>query len=343
MAKMNAASVTFQDVMKAIEQRKYSPVYLLMGEEAYYIDKIVNRIADTVLAEEEKDFNQMTIYCTRETDVRDIINSARRYPMMAEYQVVNVKEAQNLLKIEELAEYVQNPLKSTILVISYKHGTVDKRKKLVTAVQRNGVVFESQKLKESALPAFITDYLKAQQVDIDNSARMIMADYIGADLNRLASELDKLTISLPQEGKRVITPELVERNIGISKEYNNWELKNAIVAKDVFKANQIIEYFNANPKANPPYATLPILFNLFANVMQAHYSPDKSDSGLSQHLGIAPWQTKEIVLTMRNYSAMKTMNIIAKLRETDTKLKGVEKGSATDADIMRELLFFILH
>ena len=342
MAKTSIGGLSYKDVLASIKRREFVPVYLLMGEESYYIDLISDALAEGVLAEEEKDFNQMVIYCTKETDVRNIINTAKRYPMMSEYQVVIVKEAQNLLKIDELTEYVQNPLNSTILVLCHKNGNVDRRKKLVAAVQRVGLVYESQKLKDSALPGFITEYLAERNLQIDNPARMIMAEYIGADLNRMVGELNKLIIAIPKD-TTTITPELVELNIGISKEYNNWELKNAIVAKDVFKANQIIAYFNSNPKANPPFVTLPILFNLFASVMQAYYSPDKSRDGLAQHLGITTWQVNEIMNTMRNYSAMKTMQIIGKLRETDTKLKGIEKGNSTDADLMRELIFFILH
>lgn len=333
---------TYQEILKNVKQRQFAPVYLLMGEESYYIDMISDCIASTVLTEEEQGFNQMVIYCTRETDVTNIITAAKRFPMMSEFNVVIVKEAQNLLKIDELTDYVINPSRVTILVICYKNGTVDKRKKLVAAVQKNGVLFESQKLKDTLLPDFITDYLKTKQLTINNNARMMMADYIGSDLNRMASELDKLVIAIPK-GEDCITAELVEENIGISKEFNNWELKNAIMRKDVFKANQILNYFNSNPKANPPIATVAILFNSFAQMMQAYYSPEKSEFGLAQHLGISSWQAKDLLFAMRVFSARKVMEIIAKLRETDAKLKGIEKGSATDGEIMQELIFFILH
>ena len=342
MAKTSNNGPSYNELMQAVRGKMFKPVYLLMGEESYYIDRLCDAIVENALADEERDFNQMTFYCTRETDVNNIINAARRYPMMAERQVVIVKEAQNLLKLDDLTEYVNNVLKSTILVIAYKNGNVDRRKKLVGAIQKVGVVFESPKVRESALPQFITDYLKSKDVTIDNASRMIMAEYIGADLNRMASELDKLCIAMP-DGKKEVTAELIERNIGISKDFNNWELKNAIVTKDVYKANQILSYFNANPKANPPYVTVPILFNLFAAVMQAHYAPERTPSGIAQYLGLQSWQVNEILMAMRNYSAMKTMLIIGKLRETDARLKGIGKGNDTDADIMRELIFFILH
>ena len=332
----------YQDIIKEVEQRRFVPVYLLMGEESYYIDMISDTIAATVLTEEEQGFNQMVMYCTRETDVTNIITAAKRYPMMAEYQVVIVKEAQNLLRIDELTDYVLNPLRSTILVICYKNGTVDKRKKLVAAIQKNGVVYESQKLNERALPIFISDYLKAKQKTIDTNASMMMADHIGADLNRLASELDKLVIALPK-GESKITADLVEENVGISKEFNNWELRNALMVKDVFKANRILSYFESNPKANPAIPTLAVLFSLYASMMQGYYAPEKTEFGLANHRGISPYQAKELLATMKLYSARKTMDIIAKIRETDAKLKGIEKGNATDGEIMRELLFFILH
>lgn len=342
MAKTTASSVSFSDLIGSIRKRTFSPVYLLMGEESFYIDRISECIADTVLKEEEKDFNQMVIYCTRETDVRDIINTAKRYPMMSDYQTVIVKEAQNLTKFDELTEYIQNPLKSTILVICHKNGSVDKRKKIVAACQKNGVVFESQKIKDSALPAFVADYLKQKNLTIENDAKMMMADCIGTDLNRMAGELDKLMVAL-SEGSTSVTAEMVERNIGISREFNNWELRNAIVRKDVFKANQILFYFNSNPKANPPFTTLAVLFNLFSSMMQGYYSPDRSETGIATHLGISPWQARDVMTAMKNYTALKTMQVLAKIRDTDCKLKGVEKGNATDGEIMQELVFFILH
>ena len=260
---------SYQEIIKGVEQRQFAPVYLLMGEESYYIDKISDAIASTVLTEEEQGFNQMVIYCTRDTDVTNIITAAKRYPMMSEFQVVIVKEAQNLLKIDELSDYVTNPLRSTILVICHKNGNVDKRKKLVAAIQKNGVVYESQKLKDGALPGFIDGYLKPKGVTIDTNASMMMADHIGADLNRMVGELDKLIIALPK-GESKITADLVEENIGISNEFNNWELRSAIIQKDIFKANRIIAYFESNPKANPPVATVAIIFSLFASMMQAY-------------------------------------------------------------------------
>lgn len=345
MAKQSSAGagISHRDIITAIRAQQYAPIYLLMGEESYYIDRIADYIADNILTEDEKGFNLMTIYCTRETNVADIINSAKRYPMMSKYQILIVKECQNLLKFDDLQFYAQKPLETTILVLCYKNGTVDGRKKVVAMINKVGVVFESKRLKDGMLPSFIDDYLRRKQVTIDDRARMMMVENIGSDLNRLTSELDKLCITLPA-GTTRITPELIEKNIGISKEFNQWEFRNAIIERDVLKANQIINYFVENPKVNPPVMTISMLFNFFANVMQAYYSPVKTDQGIMQHLELrSSWQFRDYQMAMRNYSAMKTMQIIGKLRETDAKLKGVGKGNATDADIMRELVYFILH
>ncbi len=336
-------AVSHRDIIMAIRQKEYAPIYLLMGEESYYIDRISDHIADNVLTEEEKGFNQQVIYCTRETNVSDVINSAKRYPMMSEHQVVIVKEAQNLLKIDDISFYAQNPQPSTILVICYKNGTVDRRKKLVSAIEKVGVVFESAKMKEGQLPSFIIEYLQRKNIVIEPSTAQLLVEAIGADLNRMASELDKLALTLPP-GMNKVTPELIEKNIGISKEFNNWELRNALVQKDVYKANQIINYFNENPKNNPPIMMLSMLFNFFSNMMMAYYAPDKSEQGLCQHLEFkSSWQLRDYTMAMRNYSAMKTMQVIGKIRESDAKLKGVGKGNTTDADIMKELVYFILH
>lgn len=343
MAKQATSSLSYKKILNDIKQRNFVPVYLLMGEESYYIDIISDSIANNVLPEEERDFNQMVVYCTKETKERDIINMAKRYPMMSEFQVIIVKEAKNLLNIDELIEYVQNPLKSTILVICHKNGNVDKRKKLVSAISQVGVVFESPKLKDSALPAFITEYVNERNLKISSKALNMLAEHIGPDLSRLTGELEKLRITMP-EGQNEITPEHIERNIGISRDYNIWEFKTAIINKDVFKANQIQTYFNSNPKANPSIPLVYMLFNLFADVMQAYYSPDKTPTGIANHLEIAPWMFQNNIMpAMRNYSPMKTMQIIAKLREADEKLKGIKTGNATDGEIMQELIYFILH
>ncbi|MBQ2298025.1 MAG: DNA polymerase III subunit delta, partial [Bacteroidaceae bacterium] len=331
---MAKANITHREIVESIRKQEYAPVYLLMGEEPYYIDRVSEYIADNVLTKDEQDFNQTIIYCTRETAVGDIVNCARRYPMMAKYQVVIVKEAQNLLKLDELAIYAQSPLSTTILVICYKNGTVDRRKKLVPAIEKVGVVFESKKLKDGMLPQFIMDYLRRKQVSIEEKACQMLADNVGADLNRLVGELDKLALSLA-EGEMRITADLVEKNVGISKEFNMWELRDSVMRKDILKANKILYHFDQNSKANPPVMVVSMLFNLFALIMQAFYSPDRSEQGLMKHLELRQsWQVRDYMAAMRLYTPMKTMQIIGKLRETDARLKGINRGNLTDADIM---------
>ena len=277
-----AKETTYEEIARELKNRIYKPVYYLMGEESYYIDRISEYIAQTVLNENEKEFNQTIVYGA-DTDIATVINAAKRYPMMSKYQVVIVKEAQNIKNIEELVYYLQKPLDSTILVLCHKHGTLDRRKKLAAEIEKVGVLFESKKIKDAQLPGFISSYLKRRSVEIEPKASEMMAEFVGADLSRMAGELEKLIITLPRGQKR-ITPEQIERNIGISKDYNNFELRNALVAKDVFKANQIIKYFEENPKTNPLQMTLSVLFNFFSNLMLAYYAPDKSISwGLNHH------------------------------------------------------------
>ena len=339
---MAAKEITYEEIARDLKNRVYKPVYYLMGEESYYIDRISDYIAQTVLREEEKEFNQTILYGL-ETDVATIINTAKRYPMMAEYQVVIVKEAQNVKKMEELSYYLQKPLASTILVICHKHGVLDKRKKLAAEIDKVGVLFESKKIKDSQLPGFISSYLKRKSVDIEPKASEMMAEFVGTDLSRMAGELDKLIITLPQ-GTRRITPEQIERNIGVSKDYNNYELKNALVVRDVLKANKIIKYFEDNPKANPIQTTLSVLFGFFSNLMLAYYAPEKTEQGIANQLGLKlSWQAKEYMAAMRVYSGVKVMQIIGEIRYCDARSKGVENSSLSDGDLLRELVYKILH
>ncbi len=337
-----AKETTYEVIARDLKNRIYKPVYYLMGEESYYIDKISEYIAQTVLTDEEKEFNLTVVYGS-DTDVATIINAAKRYPMMAERQVVIVKEAQQLKNIEELVYYVQKPLQSTILVLCHKNGTIDRRKKLAAEVEKVGVLFESKKLKEAQLPGFITTYLKRKSVDIEPKASEMMAEYVGTDLNRMASELDKLVITLPKGVTRV-SPEQIEQNIGISKDYNTYELRSALVLKDVLKANKIIKYFEENPKTNPIQMTLSVLFGFFSNLMLAYYAPEKTEQGIAAQLGLrSPWQAREYMTAMRQYSGVKVMQIIGEIRYCDARSKGVDNASLSDADLLRELIYKILH
>ncbi|WP_294619367.1 DNA polymerase III subunit delta [uncultured Bacteroides sp.] len=339
---MAKQEITCEDILKELKSGHYRPVYYLMGEEPYYIDLISDYITDNVLSETEKEFNLTVVYGA-DVDVATIINAAKRYPMMSERQVVVVKEAQNIRNMEELSYYLQKPLLSTILVICHKHGVLDRRKKLAAEIEKLGILFEAKKVKEAQLPAFITSYMKRKGIDLESKATSMLADFVGTDLSRLTGELEKLVITLPKNQTRV-TPEQIERNIGISKDYNNFELRSAIVEKDVLKANRIIKYFEENPKTNPIQMTLSLLFGFFSNLMLAYYAPEKSEQGIAAFLGLkSPWQSREYLNAMRKYNGVKTMQIIGEIRYTDAKSKGVGNSSLNDSDLLQELVFKILH
>ena len=334
--------MTYEDIAKDIKNGKFAPVYLLMGEEDYYIDRISDYIVEKALDENEKEFN-LTIMYGLDTDMASVVNNAKRYPMMSEHQVVVVKEAQNLRSWEELSFYMQKPLTSTILVFCYKHGTLDRRKKIVAEIEKNGVVFESKKLKENLLPGFITTYMKRRKMEIDDTAAQLMAEFVGNDLNRLAGELDKLIITMPKDRNR-ITPVEIERNIGISKDYNNFELKNALITKNTLKANKIVKYFSDNPKSNPLQPTLALLFNYFSNLMVAYYAPERTENGVAAYLGLkSPWLAKEYIAGMKAYTGVKVMNIITQIRLCDARSKGIGNVSLSPGELLRELVYFILH
>ncbi|WP_278706899.1 DNA polymerase III subunit delta [Bacteroides congonensis] len=339
---MAKQEITCDDILKELRAKQYRPVYYLMGEEPYYIDLIADYITDNILTETEKEFNLTVVYGA-DVDIATVINAAKRYPMMSEHQVVVVKEAQNIRNMEELSYYLQKPLLSTILVICHKHGVLDRRKKLAAEIEKTGVLFESKKVKDAQLPAFITSYMKRKGIDVEPKATAMLADFVGADLSRLTGELEKLIITLPKGHTRV-TPEQIEKNIGISKDYNNFELRSALVEKDVLKANKIIKYFEENPKTDPIQMTLSLLFGFFSNLMLAYYAPEKSEQGIANMLGLrTPWQAKDYLAAMRRYNGVKTMQIIGEIRYADAKSKGVGNPSLSDGDILRELVFKILH
>ena len=339
---MAKQEITCDDILKELRAKQYRPVYYLMGEEPYYIDLIADYITDNILTETEKEFNLTVVYGA-DVDIATVINAAKRYPMMSEHQVVVVKEAQNIRNMEELSYYLQKPLLFTILVICHKHGVLDRRKKLAAEIEKTGVLFESKKVKDAQLPAFITSYMKRKGIDVEPKATAMLADFVGADLSRLTGELEKLIITLPKGHTRV-TPEQIEKNIGISKDYNNFELRSALVEKDVLKANKIIKYFEENPKTNPIQMTLSLLFGFFSNLMLAYYAPEKSEQGIANMLGLrTPWQAKDYLAAMRRYNGVKTMQIIGEIRYADAKSKGVGNPSLSDGDILRELVFKILH
>lgn len=334
---------TFEGIMRDLRARKYAPIYYLMGEEPYYIDQIADYIANNVLKEEERDFNQTVVFGS-DVSMAQVVDMAKRYPMMAEHQVVIVKEAQNIKNTDALSAYLSHPQTSTILVICHKNGSIDRRKKIVAELDKAGVLFESKKLRERDLPQFIENYLKKKGVAIDRKSVSLIADSIGSDLNRLTGELEKIIVSLQGEDRKV-TPDIVESMIGVSKDFNAFELRDAIVSKNAFKANQIVKYFDENPKAGSVYSILPIMFNYFQNLMIAYYCPQRNNQeAVAKWLELrSSWAAKDYMTGMRNYTAKKVMRIIAFIRETDAKSKGIDNVSTSAGELMRELVYFILH
>jgi len=336
-------TISYRQILADLKEKKYKPVYFLSGEEPYFIDLVANYIADNVLTKSEQDFNQ-TICYGKETSMRSVIESARAYPMMAEHQVIIVKEAQNIKNVDELEKYLDHPSPQTVLVYCYKNGNIDKRKKIISKAKSVGVVFESVKLKDAALPTFISSYMKAHGVTIDQKIISVIAESIGSNLTRLSSELDKLILSLPDNDKRV-TPELVEKVVGVSKDYNPFELRNALLSRNISKAYGIINYFDKNPKSGGAFVLVPSLFSFFQNLMLVWYAPNRNNAAaVAQYMGFkTEWQVRDYISGMRVFSAMKTMQIISKLCEIDEKNKGLNSSNTPSGDLMKELIFFILH
>lgn len=333
----------YLEILKDIRNKNFKPVYFLMGEESYFIDLITDAIIENALTDDERDFNQTIMYGSDVDNYATVVNAAKRYPMMAQRQLVVVKEAQQISNIELLSFYLKQPLASTILVINHKHGVV-KSKKLLSEVEQVGVLYESKKLYDNQLPAFINNYVAASGRTIENKAMQMIADFIGSDLNRLTSELDKLRISMGEANTR-ITSDDVERNVGVSKDFNNFELLNAIVTRNVVKANQIVNYFERNPKSNPFVVTISVLFGFFSNLMIAYFATDKSEQGLMQELKLrSTFQARDYVTAMRNYNAFKCIDVIALLRQYDARSKGIGATSnTTEGELLREMVYKIMH
>ena len=343
MAEKKSVGTTFETIMRDLKAGQYAPVYVLMGEESYYIDRITDYIAQHALREEERDFNQTVVFGA-DVSAGQVADLARRFPMMAERQVVIVKEAQNIKNWDRLEAYFEKPQLTTVLVLAYKNGTIDGRKKVVAKAQKCGVVFESKKKRDYELPAFIEGYLKTLQCTIDNKSSQMIADHIGADLSRLTSELDKVVMSLPENDRR-ITPEVVEQQIGVSKDFNGYELRSAIANRDILKANRIVKYFDSNPKSGSAFLLIPLLFSYFQNLMIAYYSPNRTNENeVAKWLDLRNgWAAREYVLGMRNYSGVKVMQIIDKIRETDAKSKGLDNPNTGVGELLKELVSFIFY
>jgi len=333
---MNEINAIVSDIKKGT----LKPIYFLMGDEPYYIDKISDYIEENILDETEKGFNQQVMY-GRDVTIEDIVGAAKRYPMMAEKQVLIVKEAQDLSRsIEKLISYAEHPQPTTVLVLNYKYKKLDKRKKLHKAVAKTGLVYESKKLYDNQVSDWIRRVLSGKKYQIDPKAALMLVEFLGTDLSKIANELDKLMLVLPKE--TIITDAHIEENIGISKDFNNFELKKAIGEKNVLKANRIINYFVENPKKNPTVMTISLLNGFFTKLLLFHGLKDKSKNSVAKALGVSTYFVDEYFLAARNFPMRKVAQVIAALRDADVKSKGVG-ANQTQEDILKELLFKILH
>ena len=332
--------MTFENIISDLKNKIYYPIYFLSGEEPYYIDEISDYIENNVLNETEKEFNQTIVY-GKDIDVITLKSIAKRYPMMANYQVVIVKEAQEINKIEELNSYLDNVQPTTILVICYKYKKIDGRTSFKKNLDKKGIFFESKKLYDNQLPEWIINYLKNIGYKISEDAAKLLADNLGDDLSKIVNEILKLTINVPVNS--FITPEIIERNIGISKDFNVFELQKALGKKDIFKSNQIINYFASNPKDNPLVKIIPILYSYFNKTLTYQQLADKSLKNIASVLGVSTHYVKDYENTARKYNTTKLFQIISLLREYDLKSKGVDSINVEDSGLMKELIYKILH
>jgi DNA polymerase-3 subunit delta len=341
--------MTAAEIIKDLQAKKLKPVYLLHGEEPYYIDKVVDYMEEHLLSDMEKGFNQTVLY-GKDADMATILNAAKRYPMMSDYQLIIVKEAQDLKWGKEtegsskeasfVQHYFEKPLPSTILVLAYKYANFDKRKKIYKAITKSGLIFQSDPVRDYKLAPWIEELVAEKGYKIAPQAAALMAEYLGADLSKIANEVEKLLLNIQKDV--TIDIALVQKNIGISKEYNVFELQKAIVMRDPFKCNQIINYFADNPKANPMVMVMASLNGYFSKVLKYHYLVNKHDA--AKVLGVNPFFIKDYELAAHTYNLNKVFQIVSLLREYDLKSKGVEStGNVTDGELLKELVFKIIH
>ncbi len=330
----------YMDVLKDIRNKVYYPIYYLMGEEAFYIDVISDYLEEQVLTETEKEFNLSIVY-GKDTDIPQIVSMAKRYPMMSSHNLVIVKEAQHIKDMEELLPYAENPLNSTILVICHKYGKLDGRTQLSKTLKKTGVVFEGKKLFDNQIPQWIADYIKRKGFRIGPKAVQLLADHLGSDLGKIVGELRKLFINL-KKGEE-ISEEIIERNVGISKEFNIFEYQDALGVKDHLKAHQIARYFADNPKSNPVFMVTASLSGYFSKILLYHVQPDKSQANVASALGISPFFVKGYAVAARNYPKQKILKIFSWLREYDIKSKGVDNETTPPGDLIREMTHKILN
>lgn len=328
-------------ITKDIKAGNIKPIYFFMGEEPYYIDKLTDFIQENILQEHERDFNQTIIY-GRDTTIEEVVSNAKRYPMMADRQVVIVREAQELSRyIDKLESYVENPQPTTVLVFAYKYKTLDKRKRVTKLLEKFGVVFESKKLYDNQVGDWIKRVLSGQGYAIEPKASAILVEFLGTDLSKISNELDKLKIIL-RKG-HTITAKDIEENIGFSKDFNNFELRSALGEKNQLKSYQIVDYFAQNPKDNPLVVTTAMVFSYFSQLLQYHGLKDKSKFNVAKELKINPFFVKDYELAARNYPMRKVSAIVGTLRDIDVKSKGVGAASMTQHDLLKEMLINIFN
>jgi DNA polymerase-3 subunit delta len=328
-------------IVNDINNGNIKPIYFLMGEEPYYIDKLSDYIEQNVLAEEEKGFNQTVLY-GRDVTIEDIVATAKRYPMMAERQVVIVKEAQDLTRtIDKLESYVENPMLSSVLVFCYKYKTLDKRKKMTKLIDKVGVVYESKKLYDNQVGDWIKRVLSGKNYSIEPKANAMLVEFLGTDLSKINNELEKLQIILPKGS--TITPKHIEENIGFSKDFNNFELLNALGSRNQLKAFQIVQYFSDNQKANPLVVTTSTVFGFFIKILKYHGLKDRNPKNVASVLGVSPYFLKDYDLALKNYPMKKVSQIVTALRDIDVKSKGVGANALSQSDLFREMLYKIFN
>ena len=328
-------------IVNDINKGNIKPIYFLMGEEPYYIDKLSDYIEQNVLEEDEKGFNQTVLY-GRDVTIEDIVATAKRYPMMAERQVVIVKEAQDLTRtIDKLESYVENPMLSTVLVFCYKYKTLDKRKKMTKLIDKVGVVYESKKLYDNQVGDWIKRVLSGKNYSIEPKANAMLVEFLGTDLSKINNELEKLQIILPKGS--TITPKHIEENIGFSKDFNNFELLNALGSRNQLKAFQIVQYFSDNQKANPLVVTTSTVFGFFIKILKYHGLKDRNPKNVASVLGVSPYFLKDYDLALKNYPMKKLSQIVTALRDIDVKSKGVGANSLSQSDLLSEMLYKIFN
>ena len=332
--------MNYKEIISSITNKDLQPVYFLMGEEPYYIDKLANAFAKNVLSAEEQEFNQVILY-GKEIETAQAIAEAKQFPFGSHKRVVIIREAQHLKDIDVLDTYLDNVQPSTLLVICYKGKSVDKRKKFGKTLASKCVVFESKKLYDNKIPAWINTYITESGFKIDNSATAVLAEYIGADLSKITNELEKLMLVVQKDEQ--ITTTLIEYHIGISKDYNVFELQNALGKKDVLKANKIINHFAANPKDHHIVPTLGALFSYFQKIMVYHFLEDKSPKFAASALKVNPFFVSQYQTAAQHYSKRQLFYIFEYLKEYDLKSKGVNNKSTTHDGLLKELIFKILH